>query len=142
MKRVPSGILPVVSVDRNAGLALHRQIYDSFRAAILDGRLRPGQRIPSTRILASEIGVSRFPVLSAYAQLLAEGYIESRVGAGTVISSRLPDQLMSSLTASAPLAETCRGPRPVARYSSTLPRLHRPPWLLGWGALCVGQVAV
>ena len=80
MKRAASGILPVIAVDRNLPKALHQQIYDAYRAAIVDGSLRPGQRIPSTRMLASEIGVSRFPVLNAYAQLLAEGYFESRVG--------------------------------------------------------------
>src|SRR5271169_6565619 len=96
MKRVASGILPMIAVDRKAPKALHRQIYDAYRTAIIDGNLRPGQRIPSTRVLASELDVSRFPVLNAYAQLLAEGYFESRVGAGTVVSSSLPDQLTSS----------------------------------------------
>ena len=91
-----SGILPMIAVNRKAPKALHRQIYDAYRAAIVDGSLRPGQRISSTRVLASEIWVSRFPVLNAYAQLLAEGYFESRVGAGTVIASSLPDQLTSS----------------------------------------------
>src|ERR1700684_3386713 len=96
MNRVASGILPMIAVDRKAPKPLHRQIYDAYRTAVVDGRLRPGQRIPSTRVLASELGVSRFPVLNAYAQLLAEGYFESRVGAGTVVSSLLPDQLASS----------------------------------------------
>src|SRR6202030_4615835 len=96
MKRVASGILPMVAIDRTSSIPLHRQIYDGFRSAILEGRLRPGQRIPSTRVLAAEIRVSRFPVLHADAQLLAEGYLESRVGAGTVIARSLPDQLTSS----------------------------------------------
>jgi GntR family transcriptional regulator/MocR family aminotransferase len=87
MKRVASGILPLVAVDRMAPKALHKQIYDAYRGAIVNGSLRPRQRIPSSRVLASELGVSRFPVLNAYAQLLAEGYLESRVGAGTVVSS-------------------------------------------------------
>src|SRR5216684_4305144 len=93
MKRVASGLLPMIAVDRRASQPLHRQIYNSFRAAILDSRLRPGQRIPSTRVFASEMGISRFPVLNAYAQLLAEGYLQSRVGAGTIISGSLPEQL-------------------------------------------------
>src|ERR1700757_431214 len=96
MKRVASGILPMITVDRKAPKALHRQIYDAYRVAVLGGTLRPRQRIPSTRMLASELGVSRFPVLNAYSQLLAEGYFESRVGAGTVVSGSLPDQLTSS----------------------------------------------
>jgi GntR family transcriptional regulator/MocR family aminotransferase len=128
-------------IDRKAPKALHRQIYDAYRTAIVDGSLRPGQRIPSTRVLASELGVSRFPVLNAYAQLLAEGYFESRVGAGTVISSFLPDQLTPSGVTGARLAATRSGPRPVARRSSILPSLEGSPWLLGWGAFGVGQVA-
>src|SRR5258708_28492333 len=109
MKRVASGILPMIAVNRKAPRALHRQIYDAYRAAIVDGSLRPGQRIPSTRVLASEICVSRFPVLNAYAQLLAEGYLESRVGAGTVIAGSLPDQLTSSGPARSAHAPTLLG---------------------------------
>jgi len=141
MKRVASGILPLIAVDRRAPTALHKQIYDAYRAAIVDGSLRPRQRIPSTRVLASELGVSRFPVLNAYAQLLAEGYLESRVGAGTVISSSLPEQLTSSEPAGRRIAPTRSGPRPVARRSAYLPRVERSPWLLGFGAFRVGQVA-
>jgi len=141
MKRVASGILPIIAVDRKAPRSLHRQIYDAFRAAIVDGRLRPTQRIPSTRMLASELAVSRFPVLNAYAQLLAEGYFESRVGAGTVVTSSLPDQFTSSKTPGTRFAETRSGPRPVARRTASLPRPERLPWLHGWGAFGVGQVA-
>src|ERR1700722_17422542 len=121
MTRVASGILPMIAVNRKAPKALHRQIYDAYRAAIVDGRLRPGQRIPSTRVLASEISVSRFPVLNAYPQLLAEGYIEGRVGAGTVVASSLPDQLTTSKPAGNTCAPIPSGPRPVARRCSILP---------------------
>jgi GntR family transcriptional regulator/MocR family aminotransferase len=141
MKRVASGILPVIAVDRKAAKALHRQIYDAYRAAIVDGSLHRGQRIPSTRVLASELGVSRFPVLNAYAQLLAEGYFESRVGAGTVVSSSLPEQLASTEPGAARFAATRSGPRPVARRASSLPPIESRPWLQGRGAFIVGQVA-
>jgi GntR family transcriptional regulator/MocR family aminotransferase len=141
MKRVASGILPMIAVDRKAAKALHRQIYDAYRTAIVDGSLRPGQRIPSTRVLAAELGVSRFPVLNAYAQLLAEGYFESRVGAGTVVSNSLLNQSMASASAGARLRATRSGPRPVAHRCSNLPSPERPPWLLGWGAFEVGRVA-
>jgi GntR family transcriptional regulator/MocR family aminotransferase len=141
MKKSPSGIAPIIAVDRSVPKALHRQIYDAYRAAIVERRLRSGQRIPSTRALASELGVSRFPVLNAYAQLLAEGYFESRVGAGTVVSSSLPDHLTSSEPTDARLAATLSGPRPVSRRSSILPRLEHAPWLFGWGAFAVGKVA-
>jgi GntR family transcriptional regulator/MocR family aminotransferase len=149
MKRVASGILPMIAVDRKAAKALHRQIYDAYRAAIVDGSLRPGQRIPSTRVLASELGMSRFPVLNAYAQLLAEGYFASRVGAGTVVSSSIPDQLTSTTTPATRLAATLSaqrsaarsGLRPVARRTSILSVVQNFPWLQGWGAFGVGQVA-
>ena len=149
----------MIAVDRKAAKALHTQIYDAYRTAIVTGSLRPRQRIPSTRVLASELGVSRFPVLNAYSQLLAEGYFESRVGAGTVVSSLLPDQLTSSgptgngqktngpkssgptnprfaATRSAPRS----APRQVARHPN-LRRVQRLPWLRGPGAFGVGQVA-
>ena len=131
----------MMAVNRKAPKALHRQIYDAYRAAIVGGSLRPGQRIPSTRVLASEICVSRFPVLNAYAQLLAEGYLESRVGAGTVIARSLPDQLTSSEAAGSAHAPTPSGPRPVASRCSILPRVTCLPWLQSWGAFRVGQVA-
>src|SRR5436309_9270634 len=121
MKRAASGILPLVAIDRKTSTPLHRQVYDGFRSAILEGRLRPGQRIPSTRVLAAEIRVSRFPVLNAYAQLLAEGYLESRVGAGTVVSSSLPEQLTSSRPTSTKAIPAIHGPRPVATGSWVLP---------------------
>ncbi|MGA8432539.1 MAG: PLP-dependent aminotransferase family protein [Candidatus Sulfotelmatobacter sp.] len=133
--------MPVIGVDRTTPQSLHRQIYNGYRSAIAGGNLRPGQRIPSSRALAAEIGVSRFPVLNAYAQLLAEGYLESRVGAGTVVSSLLPDQLTSSGPPKARLASARSGPRPVARRSLYLRRVQASPWMLGWGAFGVGQVA-
>ena len=141
MKRVASAILPIIAIDRKASKALHRQIYDSYRAAIVGGRLRPGQRIPSTRVLASEIAVSRFPVLNAYAQLLAEGYFESRVGAGTVVSSSLPDQVTPGQPAKTPRLTTRSEPRSVARRSPILPGIEAMPWMQNWGAFRVGQVA-
>jgi len=126
-------------------MPLHRQIYDGFRSAILEGRLRPGQRILSTRVLAAEIRVSRFPVLNAYAQLLAEGYLESRVGAGTVVSSSLPEQLTSSRPTSTKTASAKHGPRPVAtRLLSAplaVPQKENFPWMVHLGAFRVGQVA-
>src|SRR5271155_2334776 len=141
MKRIASGIFPIISVDRKAPKALYRQIYDAYRTTIVDGRLHPGQRIPSTRMLASELGISRLPVLNAYGQLLAEGYFESRVGAGTIVSRSLPDQLTSSPATRAKRAKALTGPRPVSRRSSILPRFARIPWLLERGAFGVGQVA-
>jgi GntR family transcriptional regulator / MocR family aminotransferase len=142
MKRVASGILPMIAVDRTLPKALHRQIYDAFRNGIVDGGLRPGQRIPSTRTLALELGVSRFPVLNAYAQLLAEGYFESRVGAGTVVSHSLPGQPAPNKAPASRVVASRSGPRMVAVRVSKLPAAENSPWLRGWGAFGVGQVAL
>jgi GntR family transcriptional regulator/MocR family aminotransferase len=93
MKKVPSGITPVIQVQKQAAISLYRQVYEGYRKAIMDARLRAGQRIPSTRVLALELGISRMPVLNAYAQLLAEGYFESRVGSGTIVSRSMPERM-------------------------------------------------
>src|ERR1700674_4109550 len=95
MKKVPNALSPVIAVDRKIAKPLHKQIYDAYRAMIVGRNLGAGQQIPSTRALAAELGISRIPVLTAYAQLLAEGYFESRAGAGTFVSSSLPDELIS-----------------------------------------------
>ncbi len=141
MKKVPSGIFPLITINRDEPTALHRQIYERYRTAIIEGKLIPSQRIPSSRSLASELGISRFPVLNAYDQLLAEGYIESRVGTGMVVSSSIPDQITSTQPAGAMFQVTRSGPRPVAGRSSILPRFERPPWFRGLGAFRVAEVA-
>jgi GntR family transcriptional regulator/MocR family aminotransferase len=82
-------------LDRSSGLPIHRQIYDGLRRAILEGRLSPGQRVPSTRALAEDLAVSRLPVLTAYDQLLHEGYLEGRTGSGTFVSGSIPDDLLT-----------------------------------------------
>jgi len=75
VKSIPHGSLHNLNVDRSDPTPLHKQIYDRYRAAILRGDFRPGEQILSSREFAAELRVSRFPVLNAYAQLLAEGYI-------------------------------------------------------------------
>lgn len=97
-----------VPLDRTVGTPIFRQISDGLRRAILDGRLRPGQRIPSSRGLAADLGVSRLPVLSAYEQLLHEGYLVGRTGSGTFVSQSIPDQLLRSPAVARPTAEQPR----------------------------------
>lgn len=79
--------------DRGDAVPFYRQIYEGYRAAILSGQLRPGERLPSTRALASELGISRLPVVNAFEQLLHEGYVAGRAGAGTYVSGSIPDEL-------------------------------------------------
>jgi GntR family transcriptional regulator/MocR family aminotransferase len=66
------------------------QVYLRLRAAVLDGRLGPGDRLPSTRELAEELDVSRGTITTAYDRLVAEGFLESRQGAGTFVRCAAP----------------------------------------------------
>ena len=91
VKRHPDGLSPVVAVDRRLTTPLYRQLYNGYRDAILLGRLKPGQRLPSTRAVAQELRISRIAAVQAFAQLLAEGYLVSRRGAGSFVSDNLPD---------------------------------------------------
>ncbi len=79
-------------VDRAAASPLQRQIYDQWRAAILAGRFRRGDRVPSSRAFAAAYDVARVTVTAAYEQLLSEGYFETRQGSGTFVSSDLPEE--------------------------------------------------
>jgi GntR family transcriptional regulator / MocR family aminotransferase len=76
-------------LDRASRTPLTRQIYMQVRSAMLSGALRPGTRVPSSRVMASKLGVARASVVSAYEHLRAEGYVESRHGSGTFIASDL-----------------------------------------------------
>jgi GntR family transcriptional regulator/MocR family aminotransferase len=91
-------VLPL-AFDRSRGEPLYRQLYDQLRELILAGRLPPGTRLPSSRELAADFGVSRNTVVGAYDQLLAEGYVDGAVGAGTFVSTVLPDDLLSTRAA-------------------------------------------
>jgi DNA-binding transcriptional MocR family regulator len=74
-----------VTLDRTAG-RLAGQVADGLRDAVRDGRLRPGDRLPSTRDLADDLGVSRGVAVAAYEQLVAEGFVVSRQGDGTRVA--------------------------------------------------------
>src|SRR4029453_14906208 len=81
---------------------LHQQIYRAFRNEILSRGLAPGERVPSPRALAALLKGSRNTAVSAYEQLLAEGYLETRLGAtGTVVAPVLPPERLA-LRPSAP----------------------------------------
>ncbi len=81
-------------LDRKLETPLHRQVYEQWRQAILTGRFRPGERVPSTRELAASLSVSRGTVSEAWDQLIAEGYLESAHGSGTFVCRELPDRLV------------------------------------------------
>ena len=80
-----------ISLDHSSSVPLYRQIYQWIRRAIVDGQLHAGQNLPSTRQLASELGVSRNTASTAYEQLQAEGYLERTVGSGTKVARFLAE---------------------------------------------------
>ncbi|NMO14850.1 PLP-dependent aminotransferase family protein [Pyxidicoccus fallax] len=144
MKKAPSGILPIIAVDRRSSVPLYRQVYEGYREAIVDRRLRAGQRLPSTRSLASELGISRIPILSAFEQLLAEGYFESRVGAGTFVARSLPDEgtpLEARATARGAAEPERPGRRVVSRASEVLSPTGDP-WFAGHGPFRLSEPAL
>ena len=78
----------LVSVDRTRPEPIHGQVETGLRAAIRSGRLAPGELLPSSRLLAEELGVSRGLVQGCYEQLVAEGYLAARTGSGTRVADR------------------------------------------------------
>src|SRR5580692_8462182 len=131
MKRVPATFLPPITVDSRAKSPMHRQLYEWFRRAIVTGQMRPGQRVLSTRSLSAELKISRIPVLNAYEQLLAEGYFETFVGAGTCVARSIPDDALSPAVkerkALNERVET-RAPRRMSHRGTLLTRAPAQPW--------------
>jgi GntR family transcriptional regulator / MocR family aminotransferase len=78
-------------VDRQGAAPLSHQVYLQVRSAILSRSLTGGSRLPSSRALASTLGVARMSVVAAYEQLLAEGYVTARTGSRTFVSTELPE---------------------------------------------------
>jgi len=107
----------LIRVDPQSSEPLQQQIYAGIRRTILDGVAGPGTRLPSSRALAQDLGVSRTTTLLALEQLLAEGYLSARRGSGTFVADELPDDL--------PRIRTSRPPRslkhpPLSRRGEAL----------------------
>jgi GntR family transcriptional regulator/MocR family aminotransferase len=83
-----------LGLERNAPVPLHRQVYEGLRAAILHRHVAPGARLPSTRTVARDLGISRYTVVEAFRQRLAEGYIAGKAGSGTYVTRTLPEELL------------------------------------------------
>lgn len=90
MPKSPGGaLLSGFNVERNSPVPIYRQLDASLRRLILQGSLSAGEKLPSTRELSQELGVSRITVKSVYEQLVAEGYAQAKTGAGTFVSEGL-----------------------------------------------------
>ena len=102
-----------LQLDGMAGSQSSR-VHAGLRAAILEGRLAAGTRLPSSRALAGQLGLRRNAVVVAYEHLLSDGLAEARVGAGTYVTAHVP-----------------RGPTQVAPDASPVPVAPQVPFALG-----------
>jgi GntR family transcriptional regulator/MocR family aminotransferase len=125
MRNAAPADLPL-TLDRGRGPneGLTRQLYAQLREAILDGRLRPGDRLPPTRALV----VARLTVATAYEWLVAEGYAQGRVGAGTYVAADLADATNAGQPAALPAAPVGArandwSTRRLSSWGASLPRL-------------------
>jgi GntR family transcriptional regulator/MocR family aminotransferase len=134
-------------LDPTSREPIYRQIYWRFRGAITDGVLAPGERIPAARALAKELGLARGTVDTAYSLLTAEGYIQSRGQAGTVVAAGLEIRTVNNRnerTLSPPASASARHKAPVLPFQMALPALDEFPRKI-WaqiGARCVRATGV
>ncbi|MGI9524558.1 MAG: PLP-dependent aminotransferase family protein [Hyphomicrobiaceae bacterium] len=91
-----SAALLAISLDRKLKEPLHAQLANQFRKLILERQVATGQRLPSSRLLARELSVSRATVTSAFDQLISEGYAEGRPGSGVYAATDLPEYAFST----------------------------------------------
>lgn len=96
---------------------LYLQLYRSLRYAILHGELTPGSKLPASRAVAHDMRVSRNVVLLAYDQLRAEGYVEGRAGAGTFVTSPLPDAMLHTPATAPAAAPAATSPPRLSEYA-------------------------
>jgi GntR family transcriptional regulator/MocR family aminotransferase len=89
----------ILALDRAGPASLQDQIVAFFREAVLAGKLKPGARLPSSRLLASEHDIARITAVEAYERLVAEGYLVARRGAGLFVAPTVPDDHLRVLPA-------------------------------------------
>ncbi|NET48231.1 MAG: PLP-dependent aminotransferase family protein [Merismopedia sp. SIO2A8] len=87
----------VITLDRASPMPLYQQLSQELRQAVLTKRLKPNQKLPSSRALATSLSISRTTVTQSYDQLLSEGYLETQHGAGTFVCAELPDDYLNSV---------------------------------------------
>ncbi len=132
------------TISRTSRIPIHRQLFGEIREQIVGGILRGGSRLPSTRELAAQRGVSRKTAEEAYAQLEREGFVERRVGSGTYVcalplpkkrTTRLEGRrALSGRGRSAGMSMACIEPLVVKPFAAGLPALEHFP-LATWQRL-------
>lgn len=92
-KRKSGALLTRIVIDRDSRTPLFRQIEDQLRGAILAGSLSGGTRLPASRALALDLGVSRMTVVQVLESLAAEGFLDLRRGSGTFVAPTIPQHV-------------------------------------------------
>jgi GntR family transcriptional regulator/MocR family aminotransferase len=103
-----------------SGGTLNKRLYDALQAAIQEGSIVTATRLPASRDLARELGVSRNTVLAVYEQLQSEGYLETRTGSGTFVSAVLPEQVPGSCSPAQPASPPLKNIRLSRRGAKLL----------------------
>jgi GntR family transcriptional regulator/MocR family aminotransferase len=136
--------LTTIHLDPADPRPLYQQMYEKLRQLILASHIPAGTQMPSTRVLAQELGVSRNTVLAAFSQLASEGYLTSRAGAGSFVADPLPDDMFRARRATAHLPQIIRGVRTISEQGSRLRQLFLPwvAWTRSQRALAVGVPAL
>jgi GntR family transcriptional regulator/MocR family aminotransferase len=94
----------VLDLDQDSSLPAYQRVAEAIRNGILEGRFRPGEKLPPTRVIAASLKLARNTVLEAYEQLAAEGYLTARHGSGTFVAPDLPERALRAPSAK-PLAD-------------------------------------
>ncbi|WP_406654073.1 PLP-dependent aminotransferase family protein [Bacillus cereus] len=125
-----------IPIDRSLDISLIRQVYHQIREQILNGELQSGEKLPATRELSSELGVSRNVILEAYDQLFSEGFLVTRQGAGTFIAegAYLEQRKKSTLIDSLHWCEETNKESNIINFRSGIPALDLFP-RKGWAKL-------
>jgi GntR family transcriptional regulator/MocR family aminotransferase len=85
IKKTGGALFSTLKIDAEKGMPLYRQLETKIRQIILNGQLAAGSRMPATRQLATDLGISRLTVKNVYEQLTAEGFLRARQGSGTYV---------------------------------------------------------
>src|SRR5438046_10764576 len=92
----------MIRMDRTSDEPLHEQLYRQIRDELVSATFNNNSsRLPSSRELAVDLGVSRFTVNVAFSRLHSEGYLQSKIGSGTFVAEPLPETILSARTAEA-----------------------------------------
>lgn len=108
-----------IYLDRTYTKPLYQQLTEKIRLAVLEGRLKPNQKLPSSRSLAKSLTISRSTVTQSYEQLESEGYLETRRGSGTYICHQIPDEWLKSKPIE-PVTSTTRAKSCLSQFAQNL----------------------